>query len=466
MSRAALLGQYFNELCPDFRFESWTSSDRMLSAATQQFLSDSSGKDPNLQGRYLAEAIYLDSLKPHQLEDSIERYIKRYVTQNFGDDDAKVTAIDRLCRDASASRGNNNSQQLGELLISQCGAAPGIDVKARLPLQHMKNVQMSTRYGDVVFLPSSAEVIVIGDTHGDVTSTRQIISEIVSSRALERGAYVVFLGDYTNNGVKSWQNLVEILCFKQKYPESVVLLSGNHEFKESYLTALNEYLHVHWERFTKAQLPAHLQDRLPQHDNHYSHMRLELVRCFGYEEGERIYSLCGQWGLGLPYICISGNLMISHSLGKLAGSDLQLPELLYAKQHDLNNIRQLGSEVCNSRKASLHSALINSRDISAQLLGEFNGVLDVDQFVVGHCHYRSGDTRRLGKNTVTTIVSSAPVSPDAGHFMYHQMKVDRDNERLAESLGPEDAFAGYLSFAPKHGKRMMSVSTLDLETEL
>lgn len=458
MKRTTPLDRYFNELCPDFRIESWTPSDSSLSEASEMFLNNPSTLD--LQGRYLAEAIYLDSLKQSDVDEGIERYIKRYTSKNYGSDPVRVAAINHLCRDASTNHENVTSQTLIELLTERCVTAPANHNREPLPLNCMKDVQESTRFGGIVFLPKDAEVIVIGDTHGDLASTRHIINEIKTSGALDRGAYAVFLGDYTSNGVRSWQNLAEILSFQQEHPDSVVLLSGNHEFRESYITVLNEYLSVHWDRFTVTELPDSLQDRLPKNDNHYGHLRLELVRSFGFAEGERIYSMCAEWGLTLPYICISDNLMISHSLGKL-DSELELAELLYSKQHDIDSIRLFGYEVWQMRRASLHSALINNREISAQLLSDFSQVLNVDQFVVGHCHYRSGDTLHLGDNTVTTIVSSEPFSLDSGHYMYQQMMLERSEKRHVENLTAGDAVAGYLLFsAEKQGERKMRFSKL------
>lgn len=171
------------------------------------------------------------------------------------------------------------------------------------------------RVGDVVFLPRDARIVVVGDTHGDLKSTQTIIRQLEAAGWLTSGGYVVFLGDYVHNGLRSWQNVIEILRLQQRYPKSVVLLSGNHEFEESLQMALNEYFNVHWQRFSNREVPAILHDRLMQPDNHYGHMRLQLMQDFGYEAGESLYAAYAEWGLRLPYICLSDSLMISHSLG-------------------------------------------------------------------------------------------------------------------------------------------------------
>lgn len=325
----------------------------------------------------------------------------------------------------------------------------------------MKEARTPIRYGDVVFLPKEVHIIVIGDTHGDLASTRRIINQIKKSHHIEKGGFVVFLGDYVHNGLRSWRNLLEVLSFQQQYPGSVILLNGNHEFKESYLTALNEYMHVHWNHFKPEELPPKLENRLPQFDNHYGHLRLDLVRSFGFEEGERIYQAFFEWGMKLPYICLSDNLMLSHSLGKMPHTHLTLPSLLYAKQRDRASMQQLGYEAWNTRRASLHSNMVNNRELTENLLNEFSQLLGVNQFAVGHCHYRSGDTVQFGDNSVTTVVSSAPFSPDSGRYMYQQMMVTREKMREKENLTEGDAIACYLWFGQKDaGVRPMERSIL------
>jgi hypothetical protein len=94
----------------------------------------------------------------------------------------------------------------------------------------------------------------------------------------------------------------------------------------------------------------------------------------------------------------------------------------------------------------VHSALVNNRGFSAELLSSFNRLLGAKEFVVGHCHYRSGDTVEYGEHQVTTIVSSSPASQDSGTYMYQQMCIDRHAMRNAENLTDGDAVAGYLCF--------------------
>jgi len=65
----------------------------------------------------------------------------------------------------------------------------------------------------------------VGDTHGDFDSTRKIVNLFLD----EKYDYIVFLGDYVDRGISQIENINYVLCLKLFYPESVILLRGNHE---------------------------------------------------------------------------------------------------------------------------------------------------------------------------------------------------------------------------------------------
>ncbi len=466
MSAENLLRSHIQELCPTLTIDTWAATDSALAKRVTHFVGDvtqraAAGLTPPLDpsnpidrhARYLAEEICLDSFQPDRVCAGISQYLRRYVVTNFPNDPIRLGLIDQICHEANTHQANLQSRQLQTLLTTPRSTISPIVEIDQISLKTMKAVDQPTRFGDILFLPREAEMIIVGDTHGDLASTQQIIRHVTESRLLERGGYVIFLGDYVHNGLKSWANLLAILTFQQQYPDAVFLLNGNHEFRESYLTALNEYFRVHWEHFTADELPPRLQDRQPQSDNHYGHLRLDLIRNFGFVEGENIYSAFVDWSMALPCICISNQLMISHSLGKLPNVDLTLHDLLLIKQQDADFMRQLGYETWQATRPSLHAALINNRTITPELLQAFHAVLDVNHFVVGHCHYRSGDTVQYGDLSVTTVVSSAPYSPDAGRYMYQQMVVTRAKMRSAENLTEGDAVACYLRFWQDGGER-------------
>ncbi|RZN68438.1 MAG: hypothetical protein EF807_05900 [Candidatus Methanolliviera hydrocarbonicum] len=68
------------------------------------------------------------------------------------------------------------------------------------------------------------KVIFVGDTHGDLDATRNVISKYLNSKNK-----VVFLGDYVDRGPNSMENINFLLISKILYPKNLLLLQGNHE---------------------------------------------------------------------------------------------------------------------------------------------------------------------------------------------------------------------------------------------
>jgi predicted phosphodiesterase len=84
--------------------------------------------------------------------------------------------------------------------------------------------------GGLVEINSLQGLVVISDLHGDSKSLFRILSEInypqFLSNALNK---LVFLGDYIDRGSESVNILYTLCCLKSAYPESVILMRGNHE---------------------------------------------------------------------------------------------------------------------------------------------------------------------------------------------------------------------------------------------
>ncbi len=444
MNKSLALDSAIARLCPEFSGGGWSIADKHLAGLVKETVSSSSINFDQLP--YIAELICLDNYLSSGRADDISQYITRFALEYFAHSDEKRDAIASLCDDAIKNTNAEGGVELERLLLRQPIRAVQFQSLNSDELRCAKETKSMLRIGDTTFIPTNAEVFVIGDTHADHSSTKYIINQIKQSGAMETGAFVVFLGDYSNNGVKSVENLISILELREAYPHTVVLLNGNHEFKESYQTALKQFLSVHWDRFRQDQLPERLKNRQPQLNNHYGHLRLELVRKFGFERGEHLYDLCSSWGRSLPCICISGDLMISHSLGMNLGDSFTLSNIINAKHNNIDDLHALGYEAWSASRNSQHAQLVNNRVFTTELVHAYCQLFEVTQFVVGHCHYRSGDTKCIGKGVVTTITSSHPYSPDSGHYMYQQMHVARNNNRRAEDLTNGDGVPGYLHF--------------------
>ena len=76
----------------------------------------------------------------------------------------------------------------------------------------------------LISLPSQGKVVFVGDTHGDLEASQEVIK-----RYLKRPYHIVFLGDYVDRGDHSEENIRYLVGLKLKHPEEIFLLAGNHE---------------------------------------------------------------------------------------------------------------------------------------------------------------------------------------------------------------------------------------------
>lgn len=76
----------------------------------------------------------------------------------------------------------------------------------------------------LIRLPSKGKVVFVGDTHGDLEASQQVIQ-----RYLKKPYYIVFLGDYVDRGNYSKENIQYLLGLKLEHLEEIFLLAGNHE---------------------------------------------------------------------------------------------------------------------------------------------------------------------------------------------------------------------------------------------
>ena len=76
----------------------------------------------------------------------------------------------------------------------------------------------------LIQLPSQGKAVFVGDTHGDLEATQEIVR-----RYLKRPYCIVFLGDYVDRGEHSEENIRFLLQVKYEYPDDIFLLAGNHE---------------------------------------------------------------------------------------------------------------------------------------------------------------------------------------------------------------------------------------------
>ena len=76
----------------------------------------------------------------------------------------------------------------------------------------------------LIEIKKAKKIIFVGDTHGDLEASQKIIKDF-----LKKGNKIVFLGDYVDRGLFSKENLEFLLKAKEKNPDQIFLLQGNHE---------------------------------------------------------------------------------------------------------------------------------------------------------------------------------------------------------------------------------------------
>jgi len=71
--------------------------------------------------------------------------------------------------------------------------------------------------------------LIIGDIHGDLSTLKTILSRTSQERLTKGELTLVFLGDYIDRGEHQVETFLTVLMLKREFPDSVILLRGNHE---------------------------------------------------------------------------------------------------------------------------------------------------------------------------------------------------------------------------------------------
>jgi len=86
----------------------------------------------------------------------------------------------------------------------------------------------------LIEIKRAKKIIFVGDTHGDLEASQKVIKDYLPARRSlgeggREGNKIVFLGDYVDRGPFSRENLDFLLEQREKYPDKIFLLQGNHE---------------------------------------------------------------------------------------------------------------------------------------------------------------------------------------------------------------------------------------------
>jgi hypothetical protein len=84
--------------------------------------------------------------------------------------------------------------------------------------------------GSLIKLDIPERLVVVGDIHGDYGVLNTILSRIGYERyLLDDHNKLIFLGDYIDRGRRSPEVLYAVCFLKARFPQSVILMRGNHE---------------------------------------------------------------------------------------------------------------------------------------------------------------------------------------------------------------------------------------------
>jgi Calcineurin-like phosphoesterase len=96
--------------------------------------------------------------------------------------------------------------------------------------QHSRYIKGGKVNGGFAELQIPENLVIVGDIHGDSKSLFKVLEDIAFERFLANPYNkIIFLGDYVDRGSDSIAVLYSICYLKQKYPDSIILMRGNHE---------------------------------------------------------------------------------------------------------------------------------------------------------------------------------------------------------------------------------------------
>ncbi|UYP46519.1 hypothetical protein NEF87_002804 [Candidatus Lokiarchaeum ossiferum] len=121
-----------------------------------------------------------------------------------------------------------------EKLIEQCGnnfdfSNNSINFEQYLDFFQKVNLMIPKLSHKIIIEDIHEMVYFIGDTHGAIKETYQLIQFFVRKIRIFPKLKIIFVGDYVDRNPNDLENLALILSFSLLYPENVILIRGNHE---------------------------------------------------------------------------------------------------------------------------------------------------------------------------------------------------------------------------------------------
>jgi diadenosine tetraphosphatase ApaH/serine/threonine PP2A family protein phosphatase len=113
-----------------------------------------------------------------------------------------------------------------------------------------KNIAGGKVTGGLVEIHDLENLVIVSDLHGDSKSLFRILSEIYFEQFLSNPVNkLVFLGDYIDRGSDSISIMYSVCYLKSTYPDSVILMRGNHEAAAEFPFSPHDFPYAIEDRF-------------------------------------------------------------------------------------------------------------------------------------------------------------------------------------------------------------------------
>jgi protein phosphatase len=275
-----------------------------------------------------------------------------------------------------------------------------------------ENGQESFVDGSIAYLPANGEAIFVGDTHGDPESTLSIVeqSQFIEKVSRKRKkSLLIVMGDDSGRGKGDAKNLEQVLALKEKYPDNVILMRGNHEESD---TGMRYGLFA------------------------------SLFNKYGPEKGQELFTKYNKLFEKMPGMVVTGNGIVAVHGG--------IPNIEISSLKDLNEpsgklLEQMRwndpSEKIDERDNSYRDKYKGDYKVFGQKPFElFMDTIGGKVMVRGHEAVENGAQRIFGDRLVTIFSSGSEKSISSGYKdqvampKYAVINLEQDLERLNETM--------------------------------
>lgn len=108
-----------------------------------------------------------------------------------------------------------------------------IELRSLYGLASRANVEDQYRTGNLISLPAKGDVVVMGDLHGNLANLKKVVAAVQLDANPERHLILQEITHTFDTGEdKSFLLYEEVIALKNRFPDQVHILVGNHELSE------------------------------------------------------------------------------------------------------------------------------------------------------------------------------------------------------------------------------------------